>query len=85
MTHIRRFSDCTDERAMAMYFIRKTPKAQLFHTRTLEERWLPKLGAVCVDIEGVTNGYSTRAAAIQAARKYHNMISEKLKLTPIYQ
>lgn len=85
MTYIRRFQDCKTEDEMLQYFIRKTPSAKLIHTKDFEEVWLPKLGAVCVRPDENKEAYPTRAAAVQAAKKYHNHISEKLNLKPIYQ
>lgn len=84
MKHLR-FEHCKTAEDMLEYFVRKTPSAKSIHTKDFRQVWLPKLGAVCVDIEGIKEGYPTRVAAIEAARKYHNMVSEKLNLKPIYQ
>ncbi len=85
MTYIRRFTDCKTEDEILQYFIRKTPDAKSIHTKDFKQVWLPRLGAVCVSPDDVVNGYETRTAAIQAAKKYHNHVSEKLNLKPIYQ
>ena len=82
---ILRFEHCKTEEQMLQYFIRKTPSAKFIHNKNLEVRWLPKLGAVCVDVDGTKEGYLTRAAASEAAKKYHNIVSEKLSLKKIYQ
>lgn len=84
MTYIRRFQDCKTEDEMLQYFIRKTPSAKMVHTKDFGEAWLPKLGAVCVMPDEDKQSYVTRTAAINAAKKYHNHISERLNLKPIY-
>ena len=88
MKHLRRFSDCKTEQDILDYLIRKTPSVKRYEVLkdgVIKEIWLPKLGSICVKLNGTLDYYDTKLAAIVAARKYHNYVSIKLSLKPIYQ